>query len=87
MSRLEIIVVAGQPNEQEKSCADCFYNRAAVSWWCTNPEAIEYRKTSIPNIKNCAFWKPARMESDLNWKERLFGDFLKVDLTADSTKS
>lgn len=43
---------------RERQCAYCGYLKSALSWWCTNKEAIEQRGTSIPGIRNCPYWKP-----------------------------
>lgn len=37
---------------------DCRHLKAALSWWCTNPNAIKYRGTSIPGVKGCPFFEP-----------------------------
>ena len=41
-----------------KNCAYCGWMKAALSWWCTNKEAIDYRGTLFPGINHCIFWKP-----------------------------
>ena len=41
-----------------KNCAYCGWMKAALSWWCTNQKAIDYRGTSFPGINHCIFWKP-----------------------------
>ena len=90
---IEMIVTKGEPDSVGKRCADCFYCRGAVSWWCTNKEAAEYRGTRIPGVMNCHFWKPARKVSELGWFEyieyRLFGRLtvLPIDCTTFSDKS
>lgn len=40
------------------SCHDCRNQKAALSWWCTSKEAIEFRGTSIPGGIKCKFWSP-----------------------------
>lgn len=84
---IEIIIVRGEPKVEERSCADCTYNRAAVSWWCRNPEAVSFRGTAIPGVRDCSFYVPARKESDLSLRERLFGDFLRVDNSTSTATS
>lgn len=44
-------------SEKEKCCYDCKYLKAKVSWWCVNKNAIKWRGTSIPGVKNCPFWE------------------------------
>jgi len=46
------------PPEEKKSCYDCGWLTAAISWWCSNKKAIKYRGTSIPGVIKCKFWKP-----------------------------
>lgn len=41
-----------------KRCYDCAFMKPALSWWCSNKEAIKARGTSIPGIKNCPYWEP-----------------------------
>jgi len=48
-----------EANPKLRRCYDCVYMRGAVSWWCTNKAAIEYRGTRIPGISHCNFWSPA----------------------------
>jgi len=43
---------------EKKSCAECGWLKASVTWWCKNPEAVEARGTAIPGIIKCAYWKP-----------------------------
>lgn len=38
------------------SCADCKHLKAAVTWWCTNDAAIQWRGTTIPGGTKCPFW-------------------------------
>jgi len=44
--------------EDKRSCYDCYHLTSACSLWCSNKEAIEYRKTTIPGCIKCIFWKP-----------------------------
>ena len=67
----ETIVVSGEPDAEQKRCYDCFYMRGACSWWCKNEEAIKFRGTRIPGVRECKFWKPARKVSDLSMGEQL----------------
>ena len=43
---------------QNRNCAFCGWMKAAVSWWCSNEDAIKARHTSIPGIRHCPYWKP-----------------------------
>lgn len=43
--------------EVRRSCYDCGWLKAYVSWWCTNPEAKRVRGTSIPGVYHCPYWK------------------------------
>ena len=71
-------VINGKPRHDVKSCFDCSYNKASLSWWCTNDEAIKHRGTRIPNIKGCEFWSPARTLDSLGFIERHFGDHIII---------
>lgn len=42
-----------------KSCHNCLYLTAAISWWCSNKKCIVWRGTSIPGGRNCPFYKPS----------------------------
>lgn len=64
------------PDATKKSCYDCVFCRGAVSWWCTNEKAKEYRGTAIPCVHNCKFWEPIRLYSELSWLDRIFGDHI-----------
>ncbi len=54
------------PNDQfvnanpfvKQSCSDCVFMKSALSFWCSNKEAIKFRGTSIPGIIFCKFWMP-----------------------------
>lgn len=52
-------IVTKKPDSAQRRCYDCVSLEAAVSWWCVNKEAIEWRGTAIPGVYNCPFWKPA----------------------------
>ena len=43
--------------EVRRSCYDCGWLKAYVSWWCTNPEARKARGSAIPGIYHCSYWK------------------------------
>ena len=43
--------------EVRRSCHDCGWLKAYVSWWCTNPEAKKARGTAIPGVYHCPYWK------------------------------
>ena len=42
----------------DKNCAFCGWMKSAVSWWCSNESAIKARKTRIPGVCHCPYWKP-----------------------------
>ena len=44
---------------ERRSCHQCLYLRAVISWWCTNDECIAWRGTSIPGGQGCPYWKVA----------------------------
>lgn len=45
------------PKINKRSCYDCKYLKAYVSWWCTNDKAIKDRGTRIPGCINCPHWE------------------------------
>jgi hypothetical protein len=69
------------PPEEKRSCHDCRYLTAAVSWWCGNQEAVKARGTSIPGVCLCPYWeakpilKPAR-----SWWRKIFCRTNNVDI-------
>jgi len=68
----EIVLKSGKPDSVLRCCADCCYLKAAASWWCTNISATNARRTSIPGVSGCHYWKPCRIKSQLKWWERWF---------------
>jgi len=65
-------IVTVEPDASLRRCYDCQSLKAAVSWWCTNREAIKWRGTQIPGVHNCPFWEPATMKrEDVSWWKRL----------------
>lgn len=46
-----------EPNASLRECQDCIFMRAAVTWWCSNREAIHERRTAMAS--DCRYWKPA----------------------------
>jgi len=42
----------------KKDCYHCKFLTAALSLWCTNDEAVEYRGTNFPGVFKCIFWEP-----------------------------
>jgi hypothetical protein len=46
------------PNAEVRACADCYHQKGYVTWWCTNEQAVERHKSSLPIRKGCPFWKP-----------------------------
>lgn len=69
------------PDIERRSCFDCFHCQAAVNLWCTNENAIKDRRTSIPGVIKCPHWEPIVMKDDLSFMERVFGNYITVDLT------
>lgn len=64
--------VAKEPPDPElKRCYDCCFMKGAVSWWCTNEEAIAVRGTLIPDVCKCRFWEPAKYRPNKSLWERL----------------
>lgn len=50
------------PSEEKRSCIDCKYLKSALSWWCTNKQAIKSRGTSIPGCIKCPFWELKKLK-------------------------
>lgn len=69
----ELRVIQGTPDSDEKRCGDCRHMESAVSWWCTNRDAIDVRATLIPETRLCRFWEPALPATPPKWWQRLFG--------------
>lgn len=74
----EAIVLSKSKKIDEKSCHNCRFCQAFVSWWCVNKEAIELKKTKIPDGAGCEFWKKMRSIDDLTWVEKTFKNFIYV---------
>lgn len=64
-------VASEPPDPEQKRCYDCRFMKGAVSWWCTNEEAIEYSGTSIPGFCQCKFWQPAKYRPKKSLWDRL----------------
>ena len=75
MGYYKAIGVNGKPDETEKSCFDCFYCQANISWWCRNKDAIKARGTAIPGVANCPYWKPMQLYKDLKWHRKILSRF------------
>jgi len=59
---IENVLSCGEnPDAGRRCCADCCHLQAAVSWWCVSDEAVEARGTSIPGVRDCVFWQPAKI--------------------------
>ena len=76
---IECVYIYGEPDSERKNCNDCLYCKAAVSWWCTNEDAKEYRGTNLPGICNCKFWSPIKKYYQLSFWKRFFGNILNND--------
>ena len=55
--RTDIAPPPEPPDPERASCYDCTHLKAAVSWWCTNDDAIKWRGTSLPGVEKCPFWR------------------------------
>lgn len=53
------------PPEEKKSCYDCGWLTAVISWWCSNKKAIKYRGTSNVNFGNL------KMKLQIKWPDAL----------------
>ena len=42
----------------KRDCYHCAFLVSAISLWCGNDEAIEYRGTVFPGVFKCIFWQP-----------------------------
>ena len=73
MTYIELRVIEGEPDAERRCCAECRHCKAAGCWWCTNEDAVKWRGTSVPGIKNCQFWEPALpLEPPKPWWKRMF---------------
>ena len=75
---IEAILVNQEPDFEKRICYDCKHCKAAVSWWCTREDAIQSRKTKIPDAIKCKFWEPCKMKKDLKWSDRLFNSYIEI---------
>lgn len=78
---IEAIAISGQPDAAKRSCYDCQHCKAAVSWWCTNDNAVKERKTKIPGTEGCKYWNPIRSINDLTFWEKLISDYVRIELS------
>lgn len=75
---IEAVLKDKEPDFLRRGCRDCRHCKGAISWWCTNKNAIKERGTPEPVSENCKFWIPARRFSDLSWFERTFGNHILI---------
>jgi len=63
-----------------KTTGDCAYLTSALSWWCTNKDAAEYRGTTIPNIYNCPFYKErkGKVKQHIPVQVEILGSFIWI---------
>lgn len=78
-----LVLKSGKPNNNRKACIDCYYKQSAVSWWCTNKDATIFRHTAIPDTKNCEYWKPCKIKSDLSLWKRIWCDYTYINQIKD----
>ncbi len=45
---------------EDRGCAYCGDLRSLVSLWCGSDKAIKSRRTAIPGIIHCPYWRPAK---------------------------
>ena len=67
----EAVLESGKPDPVTRGCADCRHLKAAVSWWCTNQQAIDDHRTRLPVVVKCQYWEPVRTKAELGLWERL----------------
>jgi len=66
------------PNVKIKSCCDCYYMRAAHSWWCVSKGANEaFGTMRTAGNYNCSYWKACRTFTELSLIEKMF---MKIDV-------
>ncbi len=76
---IEQILAKGVKHKPERrSCNDCVYMQAAISWWCVNEDACKAHGTSLPARKDCKFWEPCRTVKHLPLIDKIFGNFFIV---------
>ena len=63
--------------EQERRCYDCKYLKSAISWWCMNEDAIEWRGTAIPGVCECPFWELMEQKTVKSCLKKLTDVFVK----------
>ncbi len=55
---------------EKRSCYDCKFLKSALSWWCTNEDAIKVRGTRLPGCIKCNFWEPDWSMIDNKYKTK-----------------
>jgi len=78
---LEAVMVGGTPDHERRSCFDCLHCKAAVTWWCKNDKAVEWRGTQIPGGIGCPYWEPCKTLDDLGFFARHFGGYIRISAT------
>jgi hypothetical protein len=78
---IEQVCVKGEPKANERACIHCRYMQGALSWWCVNKKAADWRGTNQVGVHDCPFWKPVRKKEDLSFWERWFGSWIGIDCT------
>lgn len=59
------------PDAERRSCYDCYWCQAHVSWWCKNPKVHEKYNVRIPGYAKCEFWRAAQRYEDLTRWQRV----------------
>lgn len=78
------LIVKGEAGAEKKECYDCKHCQAAISWWCYNKEAINWRGTRIPGTSNCKYWEPTTHVRDITPKERKNMYYIEIDCTEET---
>ena len=77
----KFLCVKGEPDVERRGCKDCRFLQGAVTLWCMNAEACKARGTATPGAIECDEWQPMLKPEEISFLDRIFGDYIKVDLT------
>jgi hypothetical protein len=68
----ETLIIEGKADTERKECYDCKYLKGAMTWWCTNDDAVKVRGTAYTKVCNCPYWEATTHIDDLGFFQKLF---------------
>jgi hypothetical protein len=79
---IKAIMVEGVPDNTLRSCFDCYYCQAAVTWWCVNKKATSYRGTAMPGCTKCPYWEPVQTIEEVPKTKRSANKYIWIKAPA-----